>query len=400
MSDNSGSIHRRDFLRAGAALIVAGQAAQAATQAIGDLTGSLKPWQQTTDKKIRIGIVGGGFGLAWHWHEHPNCIVEAVSDLEPERLEMLKGKYKPRKTYESLEKMVLDPEIDAIALYTEAPNHTRHTLLCMEHGKHVLSACPACMTLEEAHQLRAMKKKTGLKYMTAETSYFRWETQTARLLYKAGVLGEMLYTEAEYYHPHIAAKDDGLSYRNGKRTWRYGFPPMHYPTHCTAFLVGVTGERLAKVSCIGTGDQTQESLHDNDYHNPFQNGMALFETDTGKPFRCNVAWRIHADGERAQWFGEKATLYMPGYGGQPFALKTDTATINEMPDFWPALPEAMRHDTGHGGSHPFLTNEFITAILEDREPLTGLEMALGFCVPGIVAHRSALKGGKQLRIPR
>lgn len=392
------SLGRRGFLRAGAALMVAGQAARAAAESIADLTGAITPWQQPSDKKIRIGICGGGFGLAWHWHEHPNCVVEAVSDLEPPRLEMLKGKYNPKKTYESLEKMVLDPEIDAIAVFTGAPDHARHVILCMEHGKHVISACPACMTLEEARHMRAVKKKTGMKYMSAETSYFRWETQTARLLYQHGVLGEMLYSEAEYYHPMIGAIKDSLSYRDGKRTWRYGFPPMHYPTHCTAFLVGVTGERLVKVSCIGTGNPNESALTDNDYHNPFQNGMALFETDKGHPFRCNVAWRIHADGERAQWFGEKASLYMAGYSGQPFALKTDSATVGEMPDFWPALPEKMRHDTGHGASHPFLTNEFIMALVEDREPVIDLDMGLAFCMPGIVAHKSALKGGKQLRI--
>ena len=39
-------------------------------------------WVQTSDKKIRIGVVGGGFGASFFWHQHPNCIVEAVSDLQ------------------------------------------------------------------------------------------------------------------------------------------------------------------------------------------------------------------------------------------------------------------------------------------------------------------------------
>ena len=103
-------------------------------------------WQQTSDKKMRIGVVGGGFGLSFHWHEHPNCIVEAVSDLIPERRERLQGKYKCDKAYESLEKLILDPAIDAVAVFTEAPNHARHVIDCMEHGKHVISAVPAWKT--------------------------------------------------------------------------------------------------------------------------------------------------------------------------------------------------------------------------------------------------------------
>lgn len=393
-----GAMGRRGFLQAGAALVLAGRAAAEAAKDLRALVGPVVPWTQSSDRKIRIGVVGGGFGLSWHWHEHPNCTVEAVSDLIPERLEMLKGKYNPKKAYGSLEELVLDPEIDAVAVFTPAPDHARHAILCMEHGKHVISACPACMTLREADQLRAAKRRTGMKYMNAETSHYRWETQLARRLYREGALGEMLYCEAEYYHPLIGAERDRLSFRDGKRTWRYGFPPMLYPTHCTAFLVGVTGERLTKVSCIGLGNPNEPALLDNDYDNPFQNGMAMFQTDQGHPFRCNVAWRIHADGERAQWFGEKGTLYMPGYGGQPFAFKLGSDTLTEVPDLWPLLPEKMRHDTGHGSSHPFITHEFIQALVDEREPEIDLETSLAYCVPGIVAHQSALKGGKQLQI--
>ena len=133
------------------------------------------PWQQTSENKIRIGIVGGGFGLSFHWHEHPNCIVEAVSDLIPERCARLQSKYGCEKTYESLEKLILDPAIDAVAVFTEAPNHARHVIDCMEHGKHVISAVPACCSLEEAAAMKEVKERTGLTYMMAETSHYRPE---------------------------------------------------------------------------------------------------------------------------------------------------------------------------------------------------------------------------------
>jgi len=269
----------------------------------------------------------------------------------------------------------------------------------MEHGKHVISACPACLTLEEAARMKEVKERTGLKYMTAETSYYRWETITARRLVQDQKLGELVYTEAEYYHPGIGHANDGLSVRNGKRTWRWGYPPMLYPTHSTAFLVGVTRERLVKVSCVGTGDPNEPALKDNAYNNPFLNGMGMFLTDKGHPFRCNVAWNIAAHGERAQWFGTKGAMYMPGSGGQAFVLQLGDSSTGAMPDYWHLLPEKMRYDSGHGRSHPFITNEFVMAIVEEREPEISLYEALAYCVPGIVAHQSALRGGEQLSIP-
>ena len=394
-SGRSGNLSRRDFLRSGALAAGAPLAAGAVQQVI-----TAGPaWEQTSDKKMRIGVVGGGFGRAFHWHEHPNCIVEAVSDLIPERRNLLVKKYKCDKLYESLEKLILDPKVDAVAVFTGAPDHARHVILCMEHGKHVISACPACLTLEEAAGMKEVKERTGLKYMSAETSYYHWETITMRRLVRDGTLGPIVYCESDYYHPGIGFSNDGLSWRDGKRTWRYGLPPMLYPTHSTAHLVGATRERLVKVSCVGDAID-EPALKDNDYDNPFQNGMGMFITDQGHPFRCNVAWNINAHGERAQWFGTKGALFMGGWAGQPFFLEADGKTTRAQADYWHMVPPDMRYDSGHGRSHPFLTNEFVMALVEEREPAIDIYESLAFCVPGIVAHQSSLKGGEQLEIPQ
>lgn len=387
-------LSRRGFLQTGAGAAALGTAAGAAQSVYGQEA----PWERTSDEIVRIGVVGGGFGLSFHWDEHPNCRVEAVSDLVPDRRDRLMKKFKCEKAYDCLEDLVLDPGIDAVAVFSGAPDHARHVITCMEHGKHVICAVPACITLEEAAALKEAKERTGLTYMMAETSYYRWECITMRRLVKDGVLGELVYTEAEYYHPGIGAHEDRLSNRYGRRTWRYGFPPMLYPTHSTAFLVGVTGERLTKVSCIGTTND-DPAWRQNVYDAPQANGMGMFLTGRGHPFRCNVCWDIHGHGERAQWFGRKGAFYMASHGGQPYALKLEGQTITARPDYWHMLPETMRYDTGHGASHPFLSNEFLMALVERRAPAVDLYEALAYTVPGIVAHESAKRDGEQLDIP-
>lgn len=394
--DFGAGISRRGFLAGTAAtLFAAGAVADALDESL------VRPaWAPASGRKLRIGVVGGGFGLAFHWHEHPNCEVVAVSDLRPDRRAMLQGRYACEKAYDTLEDLVKDPDIDAVAVFTPAPDHARHTLICFEHGKHVISACPACMTLEEAAALVEAKRRTGLRYMNAETSWYRWDTITARRLHRAGAFGEMVYSEGEYFHPGIGYDADSLSRVNGEKTWRHGFPPMLYPTHSTGFLTGVTGERIVQVSAIGLRELNDPAYRDNAYQNPYANGMALALTDQGHPFRFIVAWNIHAHGERATWFGDKGALYMPGHGGQPFAHKADGATLRALPDYWREVPEAMRYDRGHGNSHAFITHEFVTAFVEDREPEIDLDAALALCVPGIVAHRSCDAGGAQLPVPQ
>jgi predicted dehydrogenase len=352
------------------------------------------------DKKIHMGIVGGGFGASFQWHLDSNCVVEAVSDLRTDRRAHLQKVYGCEKAYESLEELILDPKIDAVAVFTGAPDHARHIVECMKHGKHAISAVPACLTLDEAALMKEAKEKTGLKYMMAETSYYRAPTIFAREVWADGLFGDFLYTEVEYYHHTPADLDKiGLWWHDGKRTWRYAFPPMLYVTHSTGFHVGVTRERITDVSCLGWGPD-HEAFRENNYDNRYRNMMGLFKTDGGSICRCNVAWHLMNSGERAQWIGEHAAIFMKSGAGQPFVFKCngkpDQKTIG---DYMELLPEPMRVSTGHGNSHAFITREFTTALIEDREPAIDLYESLAMTVPGIVANESAKKGGEQLAVP-
>ena len=403
---NRDQCSRRTFLRKGAGT-VAGCAAIAQTTR--PLTAA-----ETTPKKIRIGIVGGGFGCSFQWHKHPDCIVEAVSDLRPERRDRLMKTYGCSKSYESLEKLVLDPKIDAVGVFTDGPLHVQHTVEAMRHGKHVISAVPAAWaTLDQCHLLHDTVHKYGLTYMMAETSYYQQATISARKFYEQGLFGDLYYCESEYQHAGLEA----LYFENGKRTWRHGVAPMHYPTHCTAHLIGVTGRRLVEVACHGWGDD-DPILKDNAYDNPFWNESAMFKTDRGDGFRVNVWWKgAHRGGERAQWIGTKMSFY----GHHPNGLgpilirdgnqtETDDAGFvrnlprfqqYDQPQWWKTdlLPEPLRHNSGHEGSHPFLTHEFIDALSHDRKPTGDVHEALAYTAPGIVAHQSALKGGELLKVP-
>ena len=116
-------------------------------------------------KKLHLGIVGGRFGCSFQFHNHPDCVVEAVSDLRPERRDRLMKTYACEKSYPSLEELVKDKKIDAVAVYTEGPNHVRHVLECLKHEKHVLCAVPAFWgSVEEGYRLHEAVKNSGLIY--------------------------------------------------------------------------------------------------------------------------------------------------------------------------------------------------------------------------------------------
>jgi predicted dehydrogenase len=397
----NGQQSRREFMQLGGAALA------------GAAVGSRRASSAQSPKKIRIGIVGGNFGRAFQFHEHPNCIVQAVSDLRPERRKALMETYKCPTSYESLEVLIKDKSIDAVGVFTPAPDHVGHAVACLKAGKHVLSAVPAAMSLEECQLLLETVRKTGLTYMMAETSYYQQPTITARKFHQEGRFGNIYYTESEYHHAGLEA----LFFENGQRTWRHGLPPMNYPTHCVAHLVCVARERLTEVTCLGWGDG-DPILKDNVYQNPFWNEVALFKTDKGNAFRVAIFWKgAHRGTERAQWYGDKMSFFCPNPNGigavivrsgkqtekdsGGFTRQLSEFEQYQVPEWWKTdlLPEPLRHNSGHEGSHTFLSHEFIDALVKERAPAVNIYEALAYTVPGIVAHQSALQEGKQMKVP-
>ena len=51
--------------------------------------------------------------------------------------------YRCAKSYESLEKLILDKKIEAVLVVTPGPDHVRHCKAVLGAGKHVKSAVPA-----------------------------------------------------------------------------------------------------------------------------------------------------------------------------------------------------------------------------------------------------------------
>lgn len=396
-SNTPHSINRRSFLQAaglGAAALGLPSIAHAAEKPIqgfekvADAPDASKGWKPFSDRKIRVGLVGYGvckFAAAFGFQDHPNVEVVAVSDLFPDRCAELAKVVRCGKKYPSLEELVKDERIEAVFVATDAPSHARHCIEVLKHGKHVASAVPAVFgSLEEADQLLAAVKASGRKYMMFETSCFHEDLSAMRHIYQASGFGPLVYAEGEYYH----YMDEPIaSYKD----WRVGLPPQWYPTHSNAYYVGVTGRSFTEVSCMGMTSRIKHlQAANNRYRNPFGTEIALFRTSEGGMSRMAVSWDTPgASGEMGRVRGQRGSFY-----GKYEGLEKKLPNLKRQP-----LPPGVAGG-GHGGSHGYLTDEFVTAILQDRQPLVDIVMALNLTVSGIVAHQSALKNGELLKIPQ
>ncbi|HNX36327.1 MAG TPA: Gfo/Idh/MocA family oxidoreductase [Kiritimatiellia bacterium] len=390
---------RRDFVKQ--AVIGAGLAATGALAADKPIAGfdetnagKIKDaaWKPVSDRKVKVGIAGFGvcqFGAQFGFQNHPNVEVVAATDLFPDRCAALAKATGAKRTYASCEEMFeKDREIEAVFIATDAPSHARLCIAGLKRGLHMASAVPAVFGEEQlglADELIAAVKQTGKLYAMYETTAFRPQCYAMREIYKAGGFGKMIYTEGEYYHymdKHIGSYKD----------WRVALPPQYYPTHSNGFYTCVTGGSFTSVSCLATPSLLPDNQPGrNSYNNPFATEVALFRTSEGGMARMAVSWDMPgAHGEKGRAYGQKGS-FEERYSG--------VADVSHVSQEKPPLPPGMPAG-GHGGSHGYLTDDFIRAILLARQPCVDAACALNTTVPGIIAHRSAVRGGETLKIPQ
>jgi len=357
------------------------------------------PWQPFSDRKVRVGIAGYGvctFGAVFFFQNHPNVEVVAAADLYKDRAEKLAQVTGAKRVYLSAEEM-MDKEsgrMDAVFIATDAASHIDLVLRALDRGYHVCSAVPALLgehQLDRAPKLIEAVKKTGLVYEMFETTAFRPQAIAMRRIYEKGGFGQMVYTEGEYFHLNTPGSK-GIGSYNG---WRTGLPPQYYPTHSNGFYTCVTHGHFTEVSCVGaTDDHPIYRDRQNPYRNPFRSEVAFFKTSEGGSARMTVAYGLPGyHGELGRCFGTKGCFRNDRYAG-------DNGLIKGLELMRTGLPPGMVNNGHHGGSHPYLTDDFLRGILvKGHKVCVDAATALNTTVSGVYAHLSALAGGETLKIP-
>jgi predicted dehydrogenase len=387
-----------------------------------------------------IGMVGAGQfagSFAKLWRLHPGVGDILATDLLPERAEQLVAQYDLAGTVPSYEAM-LDSDVDAVAIFTQRWTHGPLVVQGLRAGKHVYSAVPMAITVEEIAAIIEAVRETGLTYMMGETSYYHPAVVYARDQIAKDAFGRIFYAEGDYVHDMDLGFYDAYKYSGGEN-WKAtaSYPPLLYPTHSIGGVLGAWQTHATSVSAIGVADDRADGVFDrtvSQFDNDFSNATALFEVAGGGSFRTNefrrVGYPSHIRESRFRFFGTKGSMEQlanvslwqdkEGVTDVTELLQTAPSLPSDDPslkDVAPALREAFTsgsapvHDrsrlpkefadapTGHEGSHHFLADDFVIAVSTGSLPPVNAWAAARFTLPGIIAHESARDGGARLDIP-
>jgi predicted dehydrogenase len=120
----------------------------------------------TKDKKrLRVGVLGAGqIAQAAHFEsctKAANADLYAICDVADDLRERMAITHGAEKQFNDYDKMLADPEVDAVIIATSDAFHVPASIRALEAGKHVLCEKPLGLTVEETESLRAAVKKSG-----------------------------------------------------------------------------------------------------------------------------------------------------------------------------------------------------------------------------------------------
>jgi len=148
----------------------------------------------TTTKTLRIGIVGigvGGAEILPAIESLPEVELVAGADVNRDVLERFHNRYPQAETYVSAEAMCKDPSVEAVWVSTPNMYHAEHTILALNHGKHVVVEKPMAISLKQAEQMVEAADKNGVKLLAGHTMSFSTPIRAMRKIIQSGELGKL-----------------------------------------------------------------------------------------------------------------------------------------------------------------------------------------------------------------
>lgn len=306
---------------------------------------------------MRVGIVGCGYWGPLHvrvFGQAGDAAVTWACDLNTNRLEHIAAQYPEVRTTRDLGEL-LASDVDAVVIATPAGTHAALAIRAMEAGKHVLVEKPLATSTAEAQAMLATAARTDRRLMAGHTFIYHAAVRTLRDLVQSGELGELFYVDSKRVNLGLHRKDVDV-------TWDLA-------SHDVAILRYLLGEDPAAITATGAA-----------FHNPDVPELAYLQLT----YPSGVLANLHVS-----WLDPLKVRQMTIVGSRKMAVWDDIAAEGKLKLFDKGMARAPYYDDfgqwqvayryGDGESVPFdfaeplklEAQEFLAAIREHREPLTG-----------------------------
>jgi len=156
---------------------------------------------ESLGSRLRVGVLGAG-PIAQFAHfegcaKARNAELFAICDVADDLLSRMDAIWRPRKTYDDFDRMLADPEVEAIIVATADTFHVPASIAALQAGKHVLCEKPVATNVEDVLKLADEVARSGKVYQIGHMKRFDPGIQSAKTFID-NEMGEMQAIKAWY----------------------------------------------------------------------------------------------------------------------------------------------------------------------------------------------------------
>jgi predicted dehydrogenase len=214
---------------------------------------------------VRVAVVGLGYwgpNLARNLQECTEAELVALCDLSPDRLEQIGRRYPAALRYESLDGLLSDPDVEAVAVATPVSTHHRVVGAALLAGKHAFVEKPLAASSSEGRHLIDLAAKAERVLMPGHTFLYSPPVRTIRSLIGSGELGEIYFISTSRVNLGLHQADASVAWDLGP----HDFSMLRYwlgetPTHASALTRSCIIPTIPDVAFISLEFPSQTIAH-------------------------------------------------------------------------------------------------------------------------------------------
>lgn len=148
-------------------------------------------------KDIRVGVIGygGAFNMGQHHLKEMQAAgmtPVAVAEMDPERLAVASEDYPGIGTFETIDAMLAESDVNVITLITPHNTHAPLAIQALEAGRHVVCEKPLAIMTQECDDMIAAAEKSGVMLSTYHNRHWDGLPRTALdLIKEKDAIGEV-----------------------------------------------------------------------------------------------------------------------------------------------------------------------------------------------------------------
>lgn len=372
-------------------------------------------------EKVRFGIISTG--MIAHFHAKSILddgraeLVAVCGHSSMEKTRAFAEKYNVKKVYMDFKELSCDNTVDAVCVCSPSGLHGVHTIECLQNGKHVLCEKPLEIKSELMTEMINIANEKQLKLGCVFPNRTRTGLRRAKKIIDSGILGRMTIVECQYRGYRSPAYFTSSNWK-GTKKYDGGGCLMNQGIHAIDTMCWLAGDVK---SVYGTAKAILRDIEVED------TAMAILEFVNGAKgvlmgtTISNIPENA-PEGDRLRIEFEKGTiLYAEGKTNLYIRKSVSNFSVeNKLPDIvsldsynfnktdvdedvikialddkqGPVVSSTTDPSNVDMESHFYIVSNFITAVLEDKDPYIPGESARKSVDVVLAVYRSSETGEK------